>query len=219
MNLRKRLILSSKSPRRQFILKEAGFTFDIRIREVEEVYPETMDVWNVANYLCGLKASVHTDLSDDEVLLTSDTVVILEDTLLGKPRDEDHAIQMLRNMSGKQHTVVTAVCLKTAHDTFIFDDRADVYFRSLSQSFIEEYVATGEPMDKAGAYGVQDRFGMLGIERIDGSYFTIMGLPVHKVYEHLQYLGETGSLPSGTRWSDIRWSDIRWSDIRWSDTR
>ena len=194
MNLSRKLILSSKSPRRRYILTEAGFTFDIRTREVEEIYPDDMDVWQVASYLAELKASAHTDLAENEVLLTSDTVVILEDKLLGKPVDEADAVRMLQSMSGKHHTVVTAVCLKTATGSTVFDDRADVYFRPLTDEFIKEYVATGEPMDKAGSYGVQDRFGMLGIERINGSYFTIMGLPVHKVYEHLNKLEEHGSL-------------------------
>ncbi|MFA0964748.1 nucleoside triphosphate pyrophosphatase [Roseivirga sp. BDSF3-8] len=194
-NLSLKLILSSKSPRRQYILKEAGFDFTTRVREVEEIYPDDMDVWKVASYLSELKASAHKDLADDEVLLTSDTVVILDDTLLGKPVNEEDAMQMLRNMSGKHHTVVTAVCLKTSKGSFTFDDRADVYFRPLSEEFIRDYVATGEPMDKAGSYGVQDRFGMLGIDRINGSYFTIMGLPVHKVYEHLSYLANNGRLP------------------------
>lgn len=185
MNLSRPLILASKSPRRQQILQEAGFTFRCEARPVEEVYPEDMPLEDVPGYLAKLKSDAFGPLTS-EILLTSDTVVLLEGELLGKPADEAEAMAMLRRLSGKMHRVITAVCLRTAEKTIIFDDRTDVYFRHLPEDEIRQYVSEKKPLDKAGAYGIQDRIGMIGIERINGSYLTVMGLPVHKVYDALQ---------------------------------
>lgn len=185
MEFRRPLILASTSPRRQFLLKEAGFEFTIGKPDGDESFSDTMPVEKVPAFLASKKANSFKDKIADEVVIASDTVVILNNRILNKPADRNEAIQMLTDLSGQTHTVITAVCLLSKDKMDLFDDRTEVTFAKLSQGEIEYYVDNYKPFDKAGAYGAQDWLGMVGIEKIEGSYFTVMGLPMHKVYQHL----------------------------------
>lgn len=187
MNFKHPLILASSSPRRQYLMKEAGFEFTIEKPEEDESFPFSMPVHEVPRYLAEKKAkSIEYKLKGNEVILTSDTVVIIDGQILNKPKDRDEAITMLSQLSGKTHTVITAVCLLSKSKVDCFDDSTKVTFKELSENEITYYVDHYKPFDKAGAYGAQDWIGMVGINKIDGSYFTVMGLPMHKVYTHLQ---------------------------------
>ncbi|MGB3801602.1 MAG: Maf family protein [Lewinella sp.] len=181
------LILASKSPRRSYLLEQAGIPFTIRTTEVEEVYPPDTPVLKVAPYLARLKAEKSTHLlqAPGEVLLTADSVVIVDDEIFGKPRDRDHAIETLSLLSGSRHTVVTGCCLKSAQKQLVFSSTAYVHMNVIRQDEIEAYVDTYQPYDKAGAYAIQEWIGLAKINRIEGTYPTIMGLPVDKVYERL----------------------------------
>ena len=218
MNLKHPLILASSSPRRQFLMKEIGFQFTLALPGADESFPPDMPVARVAAFLAEKKASIFTNRLRDEIVLTSDTVVILDKRILNKPLDRKDAIDMLTGLSGRNHTVITAVCLMNKTKTVSFDDRTIVRFKTLLPAEIEFYVDHYQPFDKAGAYGAQEclpagvnpcskeeidflneigkldlidksmstqKAGMVAIEEIIGSYFNVMGLPVHKVYNHL----------------------------------
>ncbi|MCB0493385.1 MAG: septum formation protein Maf [Cyclobacteriaceae bacterium] len=187
MNFKHRLILASSSPRRQFLMKEAGFDFTLEKPEGDESFSSSMPVNEVPGFLAEKKAkSIAYKIQDDDVILTSDTVVILEGQILNKPQDRADAIAMLTQLSGKTHTVITAVCLLSKSKKDCFEDSTKVTFKELSEEEIIHYVDRYHPFDKAGAYGAQDWIGMVAITKIEGSYFTVMGLPMHKVYTHLQ---------------------------------
>jgi septum formation protein len=186
MNFKQPLILASSSPRRQFLMKEAGFQFTIESPDIDESFPSDMVVESVPTYLAEKKAMVLLPKIDQEIVVASDTVVILGKTILNKPKDRTEAIEMLQSLSGKTHLVITAVCLLSKKKCVCFDDRTEVTFKSLTLEEIEFYIDTCRPFDKAGAYGAQDWLGMVGIEKINGSYFTVMGLPMHRVYEELK---------------------------------
>jgi septum formation protein len=185
MEFSRPLILASTSPRRQFLLKEAGFEFRIEKPDGDESFSDTMPVEKVPAFLASKKANTFKDKLKDEIVIASDTVVIINNRILNKPADRNEAIQMLTELSGETHTVITAVCLLSKEKMDLFDDRTEVTFSKLSLGEIEYYVDNFKPFDKAGAYGAQDWLGMVGIEKISGSYFTVMGLPMHKVYQHL----------------------------------
>ncbi|HEV8515275.1 MAG TPA: Maf family protein [Cyclobacteriaceae bacterium] len=182
----RRLILASASPRRQFLLKEIGLEFTIDPPHIDESFPGDMPIEKVPSYLAEKKAKALLPKIKDEIVLASDTVVILGNQILNKPADRAEAIDMLSSLSGKTHTVITAVCLLSKEKTDSFEDRTEVTFKKLSKEEIEFYVDNYKPFDKAGAYGAQDWIGMVAIEKIVGSYFTVMGLPIHKVYQRLQ---------------------------------
>lgn len=182
----KKLVLASASPRRQFLLKEMGLEFTIDPPHTDESFPEDMPIEKVPSYLAEKKAKVVLAKVKDEIVLASDTVVILGNQILNKPIDRAEAIQMLTDLSGHTHMVITAVCLLSKVKSDCFEDRTEVTFKRLTQKEIEFYVDNYKPYDKAGAYGAQDWIGMVAIEKIVGSYFTVMGLPIHKVYEHLR---------------------------------
>lgn len=186
MNFNRPLILASSSPRRQYLMREAGFTFEVEKPDVDESFPETLPVDQVARYLAVKKAEYFRKELHNEVIVTADTVVILNNTILNKPVDEQEAIHMLTMLSGKTHLVMTGVCILSAEKEESFDDTTEVTFKSLSQEEIKFYVTQYKPFDKAGAYGAQDWIGMVAIEKIVGSYFNVMGLPIHKVYTELQ---------------------------------
>jgi septum formation protein len=185
MEFKRSLILASTSPRRQFLLKEAGFDFRIERPDGDETFPDTMPVEKVPSFLASKKANSLKDILKDEIIIASDTVVILNNRILNKPAHRKEAIQMLIDLSGQTHTVITAVCLLSKEKMDLFDDHTEVTFSTLTQEEIEYYVDNYKPFDKAGAYGAQDWLGMVGIEKINGSYFTVMGLPMHRVYQHL----------------------------------
>jgi septum formation protein len=180
------LILASNSPRRQAMLKELGITYTIRLQDIDESFDENMPPHEVPAMLAKRKAAAFLTLQPDEVVLTADTVVICEGKILNKPASSQEAIEMLQFLSNKKHTVVTAFCLSSNAKQLCKADSTDVYFRELSLTEISHYVETYKPFDKAGSYGVQEWIGMTGITRIDGSYFTVVGLPIHLVYESLQ---------------------------------
>ncbi len=185
MNFTRPLILASTSPRRQFLMKEAGFKFQIEKPDGDEGFPDTMPVALVPTFLAEKKARSVASQITDEIVIASDTVVILDNKILNKPANTEEAMDMLSRLSGVTHAVITGVCLLGKEKVDIFDDRTDVTFKKLTPAEIRFYVDTHKPLDKAGAYGAQDWLGMVGIERIAGSYFNVMGLPMHKVYAHL----------------------------------
>jgi septum formation protein len=181
----KRIILASQSPRRAQLLREAGFKFEVRATDNEESYHGNLPASAVAKFLAEQKARQFRDLKDNEILITADTTVLINDIILGKPADREGAIAMLSSLSGRAHYVNTAVCLKTNLEIRSLDDTTKVHFKKLTDAEIEYYVDEYQPYDKAGAYGIQEWIGMIGITRIEGSYFTVMGLPIHQVYDAL----------------------------------
>jgi septum formation protein len=185
MNFTRSLVLASSSPRRQYLMKEAGFTFTVEKPDVEESFPDDMPAEQAAKYLASKKAEYFRPKMKDEVIVTADTVVILGDQILNKPLDRAEGIKMLSMLSGKTHIVMTGVCILSKEWEESFDDTTEVLFKNLTQQEIEFYIDNYKPYDKAGAYGAQDWIGMVAIEKITGSYFNVMGLPIHKVYHHL----------------------------------
>ncbi len=185
IQLRRPLLLASGSPRRKDILKQAGFTFEVKTKDIEEVYPSDIALETVPEYLARLKASAFETESKEQLILTSDTVVILENQILGKPRDADHAFEMLKSMSGKAHEVVSGVCIKYDNEIISFSDFSKVYFKQFTDDEVRFYIQHYKPFDKAGAYGIQEWIGMIGIEKIEGSFYNVMGLPIHLVYKEL----------------------------------
>ncbi len=185
--LKKKIILASKSPRRHQLMREAGFHFDVKTREVDESFPADMPVEEVAPWLAEKKALACTDFleSDDHILLTSDCVVIVDGQIFNKPEDRDDARRMLSRLSDNKHTVVTGVCLLSKQKKRVFARSADVYFHPLSPEEIDFYIDNYQPYDKAGSYAIQEWIGLCKIKRIDGTYATIMGLPMDAVYEEL----------------------------------
>ncbi len=181
------LILASASPRRISLLKELNLTFDILPLDVDEVYPPHLTDHEIARFLAGLKADAFPKekLTDKTIVITADTIVCLNDEVLGKPEDREHAIKMLHTLSGKMHKVITGVCLRSQNKQVIFSTETDVYFSNLSDDEINYYVNLYKPFDKAGAYGIQEWIGYIGIEKIEGSYFNVMGLPVQQLYREL----------------------------------
>lgn len=180
-----KIILASGSPRRQQFLKDLDLDFEIRLKEIEEIFPPHLQSFNITNYLAQLKADAFTDLADDELLITSDTLVWLENEALGKPIDKDDAIKMLQKLAGKTHEVVTSVCFKTKNKSEIIYDITKVTFAELNLESIEYYIQNYQPLDKAGSYGIQDWIGLVGISKIEGSYTNVVGLPTEKVYQYL----------------------------------
>lgn len=186
MTLSRPLILASTSPRRQFLMKEAGYTFRVESPAHDEHFPHHMPAEMVPRYLAEEKANAFHGRITNEIVITADTVVILGSRILNKPNDRAEAIRMISQLAGKTHKVITAVCLMSSDKLDLFDDTTRVTFRKLNQAEIEYYIDTCQPYDKAGSYGAQDWLGMIGIEKINGSYFTVMGMPMHKVYKHLK---------------------------------
>lgn len=181
-----KIILASKSPRRAELLKGLGVDFEIRTKETDESFPDEMPVHEVAGYLSHKKAlDFLQDMRDDEWLLTADTVVISEGRILGKPKDLGEAKQMLQQLSGKMHEVVTGITLQSKGQSITVQDTAKVFFKDLSGREIEYYVENFRPLDKAGSYGIQEWIGYIAIAKIEGSFYTVMGLPVHEVYRLL----------------------------------
>ena len=181
------VVLASKSPRRQALLKEIVPEFSIMLRDTAENYPPTLAGAQIVEHLANLKASAFDgELADNQLLITADTIVWIDGMVLGKPKGRSGAIAMLRQLSGRKHTVYTGVCLKTNQKKRIFSVATDVFFRPLDDGEIEYYVDKYQPFDKAGSYGVQEWIGYVGVERIEGSYFNVMGLPVQRLYQELK---------------------------------
>lgn len=176
------MILASNSPRRKQILEEAGYDFDVRAHATDESYDFMMARDSIAKYLAIKKNRYHRNLFPNELILTADTTVILNDHLLEKPNDLEEAKLMLEKLSGSEHRVITGVCISRPDKEISFDDNTVVEFRQLSKEEIDFYVHNYQPIDKAGAYGIQEWIGLIGIPRITGSYFNVMGLPIEKIY-------------------------------------
>lgn len=182
-----KIIIGSKSPRRQQLIGGLGLAFEVRTKEVEEVYPDDLPAHKVAEFLSKLKATPLLDtLQESEVLLTSDTTVIIENTVLGKPKDLEEAKAMIRSLSGKDHEVVTGVCLSSKDKQVVFSVSTKVSFKSLSEVEINYYVEKFKPLDKAGAYGIQEWIGQIGVQKIEGSYYNVVGLPIARVWDELK---------------------------------
>lgn len=180
-------ILASKSPRRQELLKSLGIDFSIQLKEVNEVYPANLPKEEIPVYLAELKAQpFKNELTKNDLLITADTVVCLEEHVLGKPGSLEEAVEMLQKLSGKQHQVITGVCLSSHNKTKSFYALTNVVFKKLTSEEINYYIDTFRPFDKAGAYGIQEWIGSIGITSIEGSFYNVMGLPVQKLYENIQ---------------------------------
>jgi septum formation protein len=181
-----KIILASGSPRRQEFFKNLDLDFEIRLKEIEEVFPETLQSLEITDYLAKLKASAFDgNLLENELLVTSDTLVWLKNEALGKPKDYEDAFTMLQKLSNQTHEVITSVCFKTKDKTEIVNDITKVTFGSLSDEAIKYYLDNYKPFDKAGSYGIQEWIGLVGITNIDGSYTNVVGLPTEKVYRYL----------------------------------
>lgn len=180
-----KIILASNSPRRRELLKGLDLDFEVKVLpDVDESYPEDLAVDNVSEYIAREKAAAYR-VPDDELLITADTTVILDQQVLGKPHDAADAKAMLRALSGRGHHVVTGVCLTTSTRQRSFSVSTEVTFKELSDAEIDYYVDHYHPLDKAGAYGIQEWIGYIGVTGIRGSYFNVMGLPVQRIYEEL----------------------------------
>ncbi len=188
-NLKKyELLLASKSPRRQYLLKELGLDFEVRTKEVDESFPDNLKAQEIPLYLCEKKANAFDEeLKDNTIVITADTIVWLPQTneVLNKPENFDDAVRMLQLLSGKMHEVYTGVCLKSKTKKKSFYALTKVYFKPLTQQEIEFYINNYQPFDKAGSYGAQDWIGLVAVEKIEGTYFNVMGLPVKELYEEL----------------------------------
>jgi len=183
-----KIILASKSPRRQELLRLMDIDFRVVLKEVDESYPEGLAPAEIALYIAQKKAEAFDEDINDEVVLTADTIVAVDGLILGKPESHRHAKEMLQRLSGKMHEVYTGVCILYKGKYNKFYDRSEVFFRKLTDEEISSYVEEYSPMDKAGSYGIQQRIGLIGIERINGSYTNVVGLPTEKVYQQLMLL-------------------------------
>ena len=181
------IILASQSPRRQQLLSDLGLQFTVQLMNVDEEFPPELGMNEVPVYLAELKATAFLpQLKSNQLVITADTIVWLDGQVLNKPTDYEDGFRMLRNLSGKKHQVITGVCLLSTHKKISFYASTDVWFTQLSDEEIHYYLETFRPYDKAGAYGIQEWIGYIGIHRIDGSFYNVMGLPIQSLYEHLK---------------------------------
>lgn len=212
MKLSKPLVLASNSPRRKEIMHNAGYEFTVKVIPTDESFSADMPVEEVPVFLARTKAECFRENLQDEIILCADTVVIIDQentkksNILNKPADAAEAKEMLRTLSGRVHRVITGVCVMTAEETICFADTSYVHFKKLFDWEIDYYIERCKPFDKAGAYGVQDFIGMIGIPKIEGSFYTVMGLPIHQVYEVLLKYSpqiETSNRPNGRKKAKI----------------
>ena len=183
------IILASGSPRRQQLFRDLEIDFEIRLKEIEEVYPPNLIEEDITDYLAVLKSDAFKgELNENEILITSDTIVWHENKALGKPKDYDDAFLMLQSLSNKTHKVITSVCFKTKVKTEVISETTLVTFSELSEDQILYYLDNYKPFDKAGSYGIQEWIGFVGVAKINGSYPNVMGLPIDKVYDYLNKL-------------------------------
>jgi septum formation protein len=184
-----RIILASGSPRRQQFFKDLDLDFEIRLKEIEEVFPDTLKGEEITNYLSILKANAFEgELHENELLITSDTIVWHKNCPLGKPKDAQEAFEILKSLSNNTHEVITSVCFKTKNKTEVISETTKVTFNALSDEAIHYYLDNYQPFDKAGAYGIQEWIGFIGVSKIEGSYTNVMGMPTDKVFDYLNKL-------------------------------
>ena len=183
-----KIVWASNSPRRKELLAGLDIPFEVRVLDnIDESYPETLPTKEIAGYISKKKADAYRQtMADDELIITADTIVVLGQEVMGKPKDDEEARRMLRELSGKTHQVITGVCLTTKDKQSNFSVETDVTFKTLSEEEIDYYVAHYRPLDKAGAYGIQEWIGHIGVTGLNGSYFNVMGLPVQRIYEALK---------------------------------
>ncbi|RTY95026.1 Maf-like protein [Flavobacterium sp. GT3R68] len=183
------IILASGSPRRQQFFKDLDLDFEIRLKEIEEVYPPNLIEEDITDYLAVLKSDAFEgELNENDLLITSDTIVWHQNKALGKPKDYDDAFAMLKSLSDNTHKVITSVCFKTKTNVEVISETTFVTFNELSDEAIRYYLEKYEPYDKAGSYGIQEWIGFIGVSKINGSYANVMGMPVDKVYDYLSKL-------------------------------
>ena len=184
----KNIILASGSPRRQQFFKEMDLAFSIRLKEVEEIYPNHLKAAEITNFLAELKANAfENELKENDILITSDTMVWLDGKAFGKPKVYDDAFKMLQELGGQTHEVITSVCIKTSTKTETFHCVTKVTFATLAEEHIRYYLDQYKPFDKAGSYGIQDWIGLIGIEKIEGSYTNVVGLPTEMLFQKLMH--------------------------------
>lgn len=187
-----KLLLASNSPRRKELLSSLGFDFETVSSDCDEIYPQDLEVPKIAEYLSELKANAFRPLKENEVLITADTIVAIDNEVLGKPQDALHAKEMLRKLSGRTHEVFTGITIRNSVKSISRTDVAHVEIGEVTDDEIDYYINRYTPFDKAGSYGVQEWFGMAKINRITGSFYTVMGLPTHLVYGILKDLQQAG---------------------------
>lgn len=181
-----KITLASGSPRRKQMLDDLGLAFNVKKTNTDESYPKNLDVNKVAEYLSIKKATFFNEnISDNELVITADTVVVIDDVILGKPLNKQEATAMLNYLSGREHKVISGVCLLTKNKRQSFSSTTKVFFKELSEKEINYYIDKFQPYDKAGSYGIQEWIGLIGVERIEGSYFNVVGLPVQRLYTEL----------------------------------
>jgi septum formation protein len=186
-----KIILASGSPRRQQFFKDLDLDFEIRLKEIEEIYPNYLKAHEITDYLAVLKANAFEgELNENEILVTSDTIVWHNNKALGKPKDYNDAFQILKTLSNETHDVITSVCFKTSKKSTVFHEITQVTFSILSDESIHYYLKNYQPFDKAGAYGIQEWIGFIGVSKIEGSYANVMGMPTDKVFNYLLNLNK-----------------------------
>ena len=182
---RYKIILSSNSPRRKELLSGLDLDFEVRvISGIDESYPTNLASENVPEYIAKKKAAAY-NIAENELVITADTIVIVDNIILGKPQNDTEACQMLRMLGGRSHKVITGVCLTTVSRQRCFSVESEVTFKNLTDGEIDYYISKYHPLDKAGAYGIQEWIGYIGVTALNGSYFNVMGLPVQRIYEEL----------------------------------
>ncbi len=185
--LNKKILLNSHSPRRRQILQQMGFDVTVVTCECEETYPKNLSASEVAMFLSQKKAAAFNGkIHNNEILISADTIVVLKDKILGKPKDRNDAESILNDLSNQEHKVITGCCIRTAEKNIVFCEQTIVKFAPLNSEEINYYIEKYSPFDKAGAYGVQEWIGMIGIERLQGDYYNVMGLPAHRLWKELK---------------------------------
>ena len=181
------LILASASPRRQQLMKDLGLAFEVKPADVDEFYPENLGMTAIPEYLAQLKAdALNGSMGENDLIITADTIVWKDDKVLGKPADHQDAFDMLKSLSGSQHQVITGMHLQSKTKKISFHAVTEVWFDELTDDEINFYIDKYKPYDKAGAYGIQEWIGFVGIYKIEGSFYNVMGLPIHKLYQYLK---------------------------------
>ena len=182
----KKILLASKSPRRQELLKGLGISFEIVVVNCDETYPNHLKNEKITDFISETKAKAYSELKKNEILITADTLVVLDDQILGKPKNEAHAFEMIKSLSQNTHQVYTSVSIKSIDQLITISDKTEVSFDFISDDEIYYYIENYKPMDKAGAYGIQDWLGFAKVSKINGCYYNVMGLPLNKLYHTLK---------------------------------